>query len=100
LSTVRSPLTLHDALPIYRQSHVEHQGFIASCQVCPVERAAITAVCGDKTQSRRLLSFGQGKTALCSATGCCSDARHQRDTDPCLDRKSTRLNSSHVKISY
>src|SRR5688572_32947623 len=65
------PLSLHDALPIYRD---------------PVADEADLAVEHDGVVRRRL------GPAL--ARGRVRDARHV------LDRKSTRLNSSHSQISY
>src|SRR5690606_40103726 len=37
---------------------------------------------------------------LSRSPGSCRAARTRRTTEMSLDRKSTRLNSSHVKISY
>src|SRR2546426_11370059 len=60
-------LSLHDALPIYRDCHAAHDG------------AGRAALAGDGTRhlSRSRQALGEGE-----------------------DRKSTRLNSSHLVISY
>src|SRR5690606_42161457 len=84
-STVIYTLSLHDALPISR--HVLegvagrrrlHGGFLGGrpgriARPCPVRRAAFTG--------------GVRRAASCGEIAA-------------RDRKSTRLNSSHVKISY
>src|SRR5690606_41761159 len=67
-------LSLHDALPILRSSRR-----IAS-------RQRSTSSVARSTQ----------RTRPASSTSCCTSSRYTRMED----RKSTRLNSSHVKISY
>src|SRR5699024_11844971 len=43
-------------------------------------------------------AYGEGVAKALGMT--VADALAARDSDPALDRKSTRLNSSHVSISY
>src|SRR5690606_39387984 len=85
-TTVLSTLSLHDALPIllvvaFGQHRVEGSD----------RAAAVQAVAGalhqlrQAREHRRRIALGRGRFA--------QGQRH-------LDRKSTRLNSSHVKISY
>src|SRR5690606_42051664 len=72
-------LSLHDALPIWLVSMAALYGAYAWI--------ALSAVAGNITvggMTMYLLVFKQGQSALSAI----------------LDRKSTRLNSSHVKISY
>src|SRR5690606_41764089 len=72
-------LSLHDALPIYRD-FVQDQGF-ATIQAIP-----LSALEGDNIlQAGTRMPWYAGPTLL-----------QYLDAD----RKSTRLNSSHVKISY
>src|SRR5690606_42115890 len=73
--TALSPLSLHDALPILHPS------------VC----AAATS---PSTPSGRSAAKEDARSSTSSPGRCCSSLRC------CSDRKSTRLNSSHVKISY
>src|SRR5690606_41707045 len=74
-TTVLYTLSLHDALPILEVDSAPGRGTVFRVQLPlpPAEVAALTA---------RVASRGA----------------HQLDL--LLDRKSTRLNSSHVKISY
>src|SRR5690606_40680361 len=48
-------------------------------------------------------TYGYGKTSLYAMSACSTilvDTQTFSDGRPVRDRKSTRLNSSHVKISY
>src|SRR5690625_6476570 len=68
------PLSLHDALPISHRS-------------AAVRRPNIRPRCWDLPAVRR--RFGAG-----------AELNHRTDQSESEDRKSTRLNSSHVAISY
>src|SRR5690606_41496912 len=97
-SPALSTLSLHDALPIFAQQPVFR----------PVSRRDIMAAvntCG------RNLGIRQGTVIVLDALLSClpcqgADGREAPVTPATLltiyarDRKSTRLNSSHVKISY
>src|SRR5207302_10487174 len=86
-----SPLSLHDALPISRFG------------------TALYALARRRRTSRHV-AYDRGLSALRTvfrritpASEQLQPQRHQLEPEPrCdrLDRKSTRLNSSHVKISY
>src|SRR5690606_39535183 len=86
-------LSLHDALPIYTWFHrVDHVGRLKPINFEEME---------DEEDEEAMPSFGVGKITdfsqsqmidfyACVECGRCTN----------IDRKSTRLNSSHVKISY
>src|SRR5690606_39880549 len=87
-------LSLHDALPISLPAHCSGQGL----------------ACYESARSTPLPEPGSTPAAPADAPdvdwpcqwcppGCCP-ACPVPDTRRRLDRKSTRLNSSHVKISY
>src|SRR5690606_39733685 len=84
-----SPLSLHDALPIYPVRVVGD--VVAARRVGAGGREVIAAV--DEVRvahhQRHVVARRRPEPSLAEAA-----ARHA------LDRKSTRLNSSHVKISY
>src|SRR5690606_41295544 len=87
-ATASSSLSLHDALPISPQDRVVAWEALG----VPQSRAAVRIERGAGHPRRR---------------GAPQPARWARAYDPgswgvegCQDRKSTRLNSSHVKISY
>src|SRR5207249_9345541 len=91
-----SPLSLHDALPISPVVHEEpERGIGLGLRVG--RDALLLAVAGD-----RLALCEAG--AVLAAQGRFRDPRGldrpDRVHDLVLDRKSTRLNSSHVSISY
>src|SRR5690606_41734802 len=84
-------LSLHDALPIYAPGAARGE---------PVPRAGVpergadaAADPGGHRRARGIGGAGQGQ-GLRPGDGA------GRPGDPGEDRKSTRLNSSHVKISY
>src|SRR5690606_39986861 len=79
-ATVSSALSLHDALPI-----------------CPITAAATAP---DQEAPRRTATAASTPTSR--RTAAAYGTMVWSGTDPCngTDRKSTRLNSSHVKISY
>src|SRR5690606_41329909 len=95
-----STLSLHDALPICRdQAHRHHNhplhlasspGPSVSCCVSCASGAASAAVEEDSSPP-----FSPGSGPAFFEAGFCSVIIPDRP-----DRKSTRLNSSHVKISY
>src|SRR5690606_42001780 len=87
-STGVSALSLHDALPILTTLAIDFG-------LLPLDVARIARIGLERERERFLL------------LGC--EPRHVASSDPFereqfgiadLDRKSTRLNSSHVKISY
>src|SRR5690606_42013034 len=91
----RSTLSLHDALPILAQT-----GGAALDGICDASGLRPMRCAG-----RRLAggAWGAGVRAALSSRGLTRrDSRGGRSARhaAALDRKSTRLNSSHVKISY
>src|SRR5690606_40971938 len=89
ITTLISSLSLHDALPIYTDTDPAHCG--ACDDACATGESCMAGSC-----------VGTCGGGLTSCDGTCTNT----DIDPnncgaCgTDRKSTRLNSSHVKISY
>src|SRR5690606_39624595 len=94
-STPRAvPLSLHDALPISHQQAVDQAGHGRLVALAGAGQAVHLNGGGEHAAERDQLLLGTGHAAAplrgyqgsaCSMTP---------------DRKSTRLNSSHVKISY
>src|SRR5207249_9643239 len=83
--SVTSPLSLHDALPI--------------CFRCRARRQARAA--GQAAARRRAGQDVEAGRGVRHLAGCRERGRQgRRALDDALDRKSTRLNSSHVSISY
>src|SRR5207253_9444139 len=80
------PLSLHDALPI---SLTNHPGLgsvrTGACEPCAID-------CATAPQ--------YASTSPANDPRCCRCRNNSRNVKPGLDRKSTRLNSSHVAISY
>src|SRR5690606_40501923 len=81
------PLSLHDALPICAPHRGEH-----------LQRA-------DRSVSGRVAIEAEDVPGVLAAVAPAPLAQHLEhvaiaDARPRADRKSTRLNSSHVKISY
>src|SRR5690606_41624494 len=91
------PLSLHDALPIYRRIALlcEHRRCGAKEEKIGVQIGHLKRVgCAAKTVSNKNRRGGEEKFDL-------SPPRtNRREVRVISDRKSTRLNSSHVKISY
>src|SRR5690606_42068810 len=99
VTPVFSPLSLHDALPISRRlsgpsraaaerGAVGHRRYCDQLELYDPEPGAI-----DRLFSTALASGGR--------RGSVSGSGQNLREVPCRrDRKSTRLNSSHVKISY
>src|SRR5690606_41758603 len=84
-STELYTLSLHDALPIFRPGHVLRDGGPgAGCQHAAAPRLA---------SRRRIRARGRRIASILPRQG-------RRGAGCGADRKSTRLNSSHVKISY
>src|SRR5690606_41495366 len=95
-----STLSLHDALPIYLRQRSTN-GY-ASTHV-NVSDAAIAALPAGVTGARPYRSNIGSATNLVGDTGdnwYDDDSVNLRLSYSPSDRKSTRLNSSHVKISY
>src|SRR5690606_40145585 len=89
-STAIFPLSLHDALPIYAASAELAAGVAA---VAAFGKADVVG--GDGVAATGREGFGGGGIDVLAAV---VDPSAQIADDG--DRKSTRLNSSHVKISY
>src|SRR5690606_41671631 len=86
-ATASSPLSLHDALPIFQQRRME---LTSPWPTADLQESGDQLVrIGQRADAQPLLEGGDGH-----ALGWLGDVR------PVSDRKSTRLNSSHVKISY
>src|SRR5690606_40859012 len=75
------PLSLHDALPIWDRTNRGRHGAPRRCSPCGTFQALITDVPLSALSQHAVPAHGH----RAHAAG---------------DRKSTRLNSSHVKISY
>src|SRR5690606_40902576 len=95
-------LSLHDALPIcWRSRSAELAGLSALPLFvvglfCPVEMSmSESAPLSAQSASSAHPTRGQGTTVFESAGGWNTTCQNSKS-----DRKSTRLNSSHVKISY
>src|SRR5207253_11105833 len=95
-----SPLSLHDALPIWTAPGAR-AARPADARVRPG-----TGRAGQHDPDRRLALELTAHARRCAAVHGLGDrnrdASHARGTRDCprTDRKSTRLNSSHVAISY
>src|SRR5690606_40608537 len=90
------PLSLHDALPIYpcRRSVNCRRHVLARCAETPGRGKFLDYV-------PQLRSSGAPLCTLCVFLCLWRDAGGSFDASRSSeDRKSTRLNSSHVKISY
>src|SRR5690606_39564422 len=90
-----SPLSLHDALPIWTRSlalPLEWQEAVI--------RAAITLKQSLFEDTGAIVAAMTTSIPEAPGSGRNWDYRYCWLRDAFLDRKSTRLNSSHVKISY
>src|SRR5690606_39727110 len=87
------PLSLHDALPIYPMTlcTFDSSQAVAARGSAPASKSA-AAPCG---RTLHLSFFFDGLTRELER-----DEAENRISNIGRDRKSTRLNSSHVKISY
>src|SRR5207302_9857083 len=85
--TVIYPLSLHDALPIFGDPQTFNAfTYSGNDPVNSVDPSGLEQkICG---------YFPDGSPVYCD------DIVHTYTSERSLDRKSTRLNSSHVKISY
>src|SRR5207249_12276839 len=93
------PLSLHDALPISADGAMEGDVEFRRSQLSVVDPESGAAGGRQTEHGREPLrdSFGIDRH------GSVLDFANLQCTSPCffwLDRKSTRLNSSHVSISY
>src|SRR5690606_41293265 len=88
-TTAIYPLSLHDALPIYQSKREPAE---ADCQ----ERCGAADIEPWQNKVRDGDDWRRQQQAAHDKT--CGRAEHRNEDG--LDRKSTRLNSSHVKISY
>src|SRR5690606_41899601 len=86
-----SPLSLHDALPI---CDLAQRGGVASGVLADVQAHQEQAEAGRAAQAVEQLTLGDHAHAAGVQRLVAELQRLQQD------RKSTRLNSSHVKISY
>src|SRR5699024_11641373 len=94
-----SPLSLHDALPILKHflpiAAAVGEGHIMQLNIAVIERRVLLRL-GQLGQIQQFPGVLHGKLhALYGIDE--SGGAHERHR---LDRKSTRLNSSHVSISY
>src|SRR5690606_40846770 len=89
-----STLSLHDALPILMLRRQQPRGH-------PPSRAGVTP-CPPATPGFPAPSSTPCTTRPCLTSGTAFSPSANSSTPPARsrDRKSTRLNSSHVKISY
>src|SRR5690606_40237854 len=95
LAARAAALSLHDALPI---SDVGELPLQAVARQHERDRLAVAVLDGGgkaRQGIESVIGFAQRITRRCVLIGVAGDA-----TATGADRKSTRLNSSHVKISY
>src|SRR5690606_41616321 len=90
------PLSLHDALPI-SSDEAERQ---IDCGAVPIVDDLAATGCERHRIDRAPGIAGQTNDPGPDNPRYFGDVRSQRHIVPLRDRKSTRLNSSHVKISY
>src|SRR5207253_7197769 len=94
--TELSPLSLHDALPIYAASQAaEPRSFVDVPNLTTADLAFDL-----RWELERLRSVGIERVIAVDLTRSDFGIPVVRVVIPALDRKSTRLNSSHVAISY
>src|SRR5207249_11809136 len=90
-----STLSLHDALPIYRQmiTHWTRKTFerVFKSREGGLEMDLVYDVAHNIAKVERHRIDGEGSRDM---------VVHRKGATRALDRKSTRLNSSHVSISY
>src|SRR5690606_40571130 len=93
-----SPLSLHDALPIFLAPELVSKKTRSPRRRCAT---ANEAVCLTSCSNRALSSeLALSVDLRLSKRMCASDKDSLARSITTRDRKSTRLNSSHVKISY
>src|SRR5690606_42139861 len=83
-------LSLHDALPIFPATKVDH------VQYDPISYSGVTSANQKSFGKRVFPSYDLTKADVIVSV----DADFLSSWGSTTDRKSTRLNSSHVKISY
>src|SRR5204862_5627509 len=98
--TPLSPLSLHDALPISRLLRIA--GHVTEDRLGAHLGHELVA---ELLQLPRLHALQRVLVAALALTPAETQVLHRREVDrqpghPGKDRKSTRLNSSHVEISY
>src|SRR5690606_41678404 len=95
-----APLSLHDALPISRSKHWATKR--ASCDETPTLNCNTEGAgsCSRFSASSAGVAAAKGSLAVSISNITSPNAYKSVVTRGHLDRKSTRLNSSHVKISY
>src|SRR5690606_41903526 len=89
------PLSLHDALPIYE--HQRHVAVVYGHAVLDTGTRAVDLQAGESIDAP--LPDASEPTPSLSLRPL-EETAWARTFDRAADRKSTRLNSSHVKISY
>src|SRR5690606_42018856 len=87
---VLSPLSLHDALPISTTERLSSHARIFGIKEARAEAERMDALLAFRSAQFRVYSGDDPTCARAIGSGA----------DGVVDRKSTRLNSSHVKISY
>src|SRR5690606_41998448 len=88
-----SPLSLHDALPICGEARVARLG-----QRAGVDRPPLVIM--DRLVARGLVPLLETQIGIADPAKPVDDNGVPQIGPGGVDRKSTRLNSSHVKISY
>src|SRR5437588_509252 len=96
-STSLSPLSLHDALPIYPDPRARSQR-AATLMAKPLVRLQVVQI--GLAVALLALVVRAGQVQLIEGHRYAAAAAAQRTERVQLDRKSTRLNSSHTVISY
>src|SRR5690606_40634296 len=91
-----SALSLHDALPIYT-ARWRAAGFVGRTGVHPSQLPVIRAAFAPSDEEQ---AWAAEVLAAMTHGGVARLANGSMVDPAMVDRKSTRLNSSHVKISY
>src|SRR5690348_17484097 len=94
-STPTSTLSLHDALPIL-VPNVNHVTFVETKSLAAGDTPEINV----EAQNPVIDSAGAEHNVRMNIHGPVREMQIDLSTDDGLDRKSTRLNSSHPSISY
>src|SRR5699024_12213846 len=96
--TSSRPLSLHDALPIYLRRYCQKHQLALLVKHWP---RATHPQTGIEAAARRFRYQFFAEVMAARQSPILLTAHHQNDlAETMLDRKSTRLNSSHVSISY
>src|SRR5699024_12442680 len=97
--TYTSTLSLHDALPISNIKPMKHHFVLRNRLVAGLSKATIVIEAAQKSGSLITANYAlQYNREVFAVPGRITDEQSRGCND--LDRKSTRLNSSHVSISY